>query len=78
MRRMNVVMRNENNGSEDGVGGSSRKYECENCRAEFPIKPQWIGICYFVGHWRIYAVAAAVVVVVVYHSRHMQTLPTMH
>jgi hypothetical protein len=35
---MNVVMRNENNGSEDGVGGSSRKYECENCRAEFPNK----------------------------------------
>lgn len=38
MRRMNVVMRNENNGSEDGIGGSSRKYECDNCRAEFPNK----------------------------------------
>lgn len=38
MRRMNVVMRNENNGSEDGIGGSSRKYECDNCHAEFPNK----------------------------------------
>ena len=38
MRRMNVVMRNENNGSEDGIGGASRKYECDNCHAEFPNK----------------------------------------
>ncbi len=39
MRRMNVVMRNENNGSEDGGGdSSSRKFECDNCRTEFPNK----------------------------------------
>jgi hypothetical protein len=39
---MNVVMRHENNGGDDGSSssssGSSRKYECENCRAEFPNK----------------------------------------
>jgi hypothetical protein len=51
---MNVVMRNENNSSDDedgtstvvapyesgggGSGGASRKYECDNCRAEFPNK----------------------------------------
>jgi hypothetical protein len=50
MKRMNVIMRNENNsddehassssfyeGSSSG-GGASRKYECDNCRAEFPNK----------------------------------------
>lgn len=51
---MNVIMRNENNSSDDepgtataaaplyesggGAGGASRKYECDNCRAEFPNK----------------------------------------
>jgi hypothetical protein len=45
----------------------------------FPIKPQWIGICYFVEPWRIYDVAVvAAAAAVVYRSRHVQTLPTMH
>jgi hypothetical protein len=50
---MNVIMKNENNSSDDdhapsaaaaapyesgGGGGASRKYECDNCRAEFPNK----------------------------------------
>jgi hypothetical protein len=49
---MSVIMRNENNSSDDdhapssapyesggnGGGGASRKYECDNCRAEFPNK----------------------------------------
>jgi hypothetical protein len=45
---MNVIMRNENNSIDDehapssslyeGGGGASRKYECDNCRAEFPNK----------------------------------------
>ena len=50
MRRMNVIMRNENNSSDDEHGtatsastvpfesGVSGKYECDNCRAEFPNK----------------------------------------
>jgi len=47
MKRMSLVMRRENNDSSDddvgggGLGGgvgSSRKYECDNCRAEFPNK----------------------------------------
>ena len=54
MRRMNVIMKNENNSSDDdhapsaaaaapyesggSGGGASRKYECDNCRAEFPNK----------------------------------------
>lgn len=53
MRRMNVIMRNDHNDSDDehdpshesggggsgsGGGGSTRKYECDNCRAEFPNK----------------------------------------
>lgn len=49
MRRMNVIMRNENNSSDDEHGtataaavafesGGTRKYECDNCRAEFPNK----------------------------------------
>ena len=48
MRRMNVIMRNENS-SDDEHGtataaavafesGGTRKYECDNCRAEFPNK----------------------------------------
>lgn len=35
MRRMNVVMRTENSPS---PASSSQKYECENCRADFPNK----------------------------------------
>ena len=35
MRRMNVVMRTENSPS---TASSSQKYECENCRADFPNK----------------------------------------
>lgn len=46
---MNVIMRNENNSSDDEHGtataaaapyesGTSGKYECDNCRAEFPNK----------------------------------------
>ena len=51
MRRMNVIMRNEENSSGDddechmsirsqghGHPGISRKHECTNCRAEFPNK----------------------------------------
>lgn len=49
MRRMNVIMRNEHDSSDDEHGtataaavafesGGTRKYECDNCRAEFPNK----------------------------------------
>ena len=45
MKRMTLVMNHETNNSSDDDGGggggpahNSRKYECENCRAEFPNK----------------------------------------
>ena len=46
MRRMNVIMRNEDASSDDDhppsmatiPGGGSRKHECNNCHAEFPNK----------------------------------------